>query len=146
MTPSHTHPTTWANAIAARVGRYGLGQWFAPLGQWLELPADLRWLPQSCADGAQVVPAARRAVQLYLTPLPTIDSVPPRMRHHHVVLGTAWFNARMVRERPAECALPFGLDAFADTPAQVAATLGSPAGPGHRSGGGGTALSAGVHR
>ena len=120
-------PTTWANAIADRVGRYGLGQWFAPLGQWLELPADLRWLPQSCADGPQVVPAARRAVQLYLTPLPTFATALPRFRRHHVVLDSAWFNARMVRERPDECALPFGLDALADTPERVADRLATPA-------------------
>ncbi|MBR0565979.1 hypothetical protein J5J83_07610 [Azoarcus sp. L1K30] len=118
-------PAAWAEALAQRVNCYGLGLWFRPLGQWLELPPDLRWLPQSCADGPQQVPAAHRAVQLSVAPLRTFDAAPRRARHHHLVLDRLWFNGRMVRERPGTCALPFGLDAHAATPEQVAATLGA---------------------
>lgn len=115
-------PAAWADAIAQRIGHYGLGQWFKPLGQWLDLPADLRWLPQSCADGPQQVPAMLRGLQLSVRPLPTFDAAPKPFRLHHVLLETAWFNARLVRERPDACALPLGLDTT-DTPERAAKRL-----------------------
>lgn len=108
----------WADAIAARVGTYGNGHWWPPLGAWLNLPG-LQWLPQASGAGRVTIQSADRAVSLVLYALPTHDRAPEHARLHHIVLDAVRFDAAQVRQHPDAAALPFALDANGETPASA---------------------------
>ena len=115
-------PAGWADAIAARVNTFGLGLWFKDLEIWLGLEGQ-PWLPQSVDEGHMDIPVPLRGLQLRLYARDTFAHAPEPFRIHHIVLEHVYFNGAMARERPHECALPFGLDPRAATHDSVLSML-----------------------
>jgi len=110
-------PAAWANAIAERVNCYGIGLWLPTLQAWLGVEPEA-WLSDQASTPLDIV-ASARGVVLRMRPLPSLTTTPAPFRNQHWVLEDALFDGAAARERPSVCALPFGLDPVAETPASA---------------------------
>lgn len=116
-------PAKWADAIADQINYHGIGKWLAELQGWLALPKE-HWLPDKAEDWLDIAIPARGLV-LRMQPLSTFLTVPAARRMEQWFIKHAIFSGDAVRTNPDRCALPFELDATAETPRSAGAKLGT---------------------